>query len=582
MSGRSPARWVRAIGSRNALSLWSWLLTLPIALTVMNMFLGTNTVVEEGAGTALIFAAHLVLGLLGVLLRPLIAARSSPEIRTTTAFVAFAFLGACRPLLVAGAARGLNIADLSEDLWARVLINAAAAMVVLPVIAVLVDSVRGHAVLERRLRKARATIQAQLGFDEDQLRSIRSSYVGELSGRLEAAFSESTTAALDRSGASHLLRTIADEVVRPMSHRLFHDDTPWPVQAAAPRSPSRAESLRGLVRSIRPAPVGLPVLLFAILIGVRLLTIYSFQFLLVQWTAAGVILLAGNIAAARMTRRITSTVRRLSVMVLCYAGSTAVSASLSCLLQDMFDFAPVLYWNALWAYPLTAFTVAVLQAADRQRRRHELRLANSLNQQLKLADRTHQQLLHTRRRVARILHNSVQGNLIANALALTGPGRGFSGDDLSSVRDILSRSVNNAQNEILAEPTETTANSAFRIQELLGTWERVLSLTCEVEPGVWALCDDDPARADAIIEVLSEGFTNAIRHGEGNSVRVSMSTDSGQSLRAKGAIRVSISSPGRLQPQPGPGLGMTTLQSLVSELTLSEEDNSVVLRVVVP
>ncbi|WP_133204640.1 sensor histidine kinase [Arthrobacter terricola] len=564
------------------MSLWSWLLTLPIALTVMNMFLGTNTLVEEGDGTALIFAAHLVLGLLGFLLRPLITARSSPGSRMTTAFGAFAFLGACRPLVVAGAAGVLNIADLSEDLWARVLINAGAALVVLPVLAVLVDSVRGHALLERRLRKARATIQAQLGFDEDQLRSIRSSYVGELSERLEAAFSASTTAALDRSGASHLLRTIADEVVRPMSHRLFHDHTPWPVATAVPRSPSRAESVLGLVRSVRPAPVGLPVLLFAILVGVRLLTQYGALFLLVQWVAAGVILLAGNIAAARLTRRTTDTVRRLSVMVLCYVCATAVSASVTCLLLDMFGFAPVFYWNALWAYPLTAVTISVLKAADRQLRRHQLILAHSLNQQLRLADRTHQQLLHTRRRVARVLHNSVQGNLIASALAMAGPGSGLVTEDPSSVRNILSQAVDRAQNEILAEPSDPSANSSARIQDLLSTWERVLNLTCEIEPEVWNLCDDDPARADAIIEVLSEGFTNAIRHGEGNSVRVSMSTpDSDQPLRTAGEILVTISSPGRLQPQPGLSLGMTTLQALVSELTLSEEGDNVVLRVVV-
>ncbi len=73
MSGRSPALWARGIGGDNALSLWSWLLTLPLSLTVMNMFAGSNTLSGTGsatmvgkrAGIAILLLAHVILGLLG-------------------------------------------------------------------------------------------------------------------------------------------------------------------------------------------------------------------------------------------------------------------------------------------------------------------------------------------------------------------------------------------------------------------------------------------------------------------------------------------------------------------------------------
>ncbi|MEW1823012.1 hypothetical protein AB0323_19795 [Arthrobacter sp. NPDC080031] len=193
MISRSPALWARGIGSSNALGLWSWLLTLPLALTVMNMFAGSITLAGtgsvtptvEGSGTAIVDLVHVVLGLLGILLRPLITARPSFKGRIATAFGTFAFLGACRPLLVAWSAQALNIADLSENLWARVLINIGAALVFLSAIAMLTDSIRGHAALEPRLRAAQAAIEAQLGFDEHRLRSIRSDYGAELSKRLD-------------------------------------------------------------------------------------------------------------------------------------------------------------------------------------------------------------------------------------------------------------------------------------------------------------------------------------------------------------------------------------------------------------
>ncbi|GAA5193121.1 hypothetical protein GCM10023346_16970 [Arthrobacter gyeryongensis] len=591
MSGRSPALWARGIGGRNALSLWSWLLTLPLALTVMNMFAGSITLAGTGSvtpavggsGTAIVFIVHVLLGLLGILLRPLITARPSLKGRITTAFGTFAFLGACRPLLVIWSARALNIADLSEDLWARVLINSGAALVFLSAIAMLTDSIRGHAVLERRLRAARAAIEAQLGFDEQRLSSIRSDYVTQLSKRLDTVLSARMTTTLDRSEASRLLRTISDDVVRPMSHQLFHDHTPLPPETPPPQPPSSAERTEGLTDLIRAAPLALPVLLFESLISVRLLAEYDLLFLLVQWVVGGAILLAGNAVTARTVRRITSPLRRISALTLCYAGTAAIGASVTCLLQDAFGYAPFFYWSAIWAYPLTALTVAVLRAAERQRRRHEVRLAGSLNEQLKLADRVHQKLLHTRRRIARILHTKLQGNLVSSALALAASG-GNDPEDLAPqhVRDILTRAVAAAQSEILEDSSGQAGRGAPSIQDLLSTWGRVLKLACDIDREVWALCDEDPARTEAVIEVLSEGFTNAIRHGERNHVRVTMSVHELRPTRAAaetGAIHISISSPGRLRGPVRPSLGMTTLQALSKEVTLSEDGKNVVLRV---
>ncbi|WP_332602713.1 hypothetical protein [Arthrobacter sp. S2(2024)] len=593
MSRRSPALWARGIGSNNALSFWSWLLTLPLALTVMNMFAGSVTLAgtgsvplaEEASGTAVVFLVHVVLGLLGILLRPLIPARPSLKGRITTAFGTFAFLGACRPLLVAWSARALNIADLSEDLWARVLINIGAALVFLSAIAMLTDSIRGHAVLERRLRAAQAAIEAQLGFDEHRLRSIRSDYVTELSKRLDAVLASRMSATLHRSEASRLLRTISDDVVRPMSHQLFHDHTPLPPETPPPRPPSRAEPTEGLPHLIRAAPIALPVLLFESLIAVRLLTEYGLLFLLVQGVVGGTILLVGNAATARTVRRIASPLRRISAMTLCYAGTSALGASVTCLLQEAFGYAQLFYWSALWSYPLTALTVALLRAAERQRRRHEVRLARSLNELLKLADRAHQKLLHTRRRVARILHTKLQGNLVSSALALAGSRGNDAEEDLApqDVRDILASAVAAAQSEILEEPHGQSVRGASSIRELLSTWGRVLKLACDIDPGVWAPCDEDPARAEAVIEVLSEGFTNAIRHGVRNNVRVTMSLPESRptgSAADTGAIHISISSPGRLRGPVRPSLGMTTLQALSKEVTLSADGDKVVLRVV--
>lgn len=282
----------------------------------------------------------------------------------------------------------------------------------------------------------------------------------------------------------------------------------------------------------------------------RLLTEYDLLFLLVQWVVGGAILLAGNAATARTVRRIASPLRRISAMTLCYAGTAALGASVTCLLQDAFGYAPFLYWSAMWAYPLTALTVAVLRAAERQRRRHEVRLARSLNEQLKLADRAQQKTLHTRRRVARVLHTKLQGSLVSSARALAASGANGPEQDLAprDVRDILSRAVAAAESEIVGESPLEAGSAASGIQELLSTWGRVLKLSCDIDPGVWALCNEDSVRAEAVIEVLSEGFTNAIRHGERNTVRVTMSAHTG-------AILITITSPAGSEARCAPASG---------------------------
>ncbi|WP_284755458.1 hypothetical protein [Arthrobacter sp. efr-133-R2A-120] len=153
------------------------------------------------------------------------------------------------------------------------------------------------------------------------------------------------------------------------------------------------------------------------------------------------------------------------------------------------------------------------------------------------------------------------------------------------VGGIPTRAVAAAQSEILEESPAQAGSAASSIQDLLSTWGRVLKLACDIDPEVWALCDEDPARAEAVIEVLSQVFTNVIRHGERNRVRVTMSASKPRPPQAAadtGAIHISFSSPGRLRPRNRPGLGMTTLQNLSKDVTLTADGDNVLLRVGFP
>ena len=565
-----------ALAGRQVLTIWSWVLSLPIALTVMNGFTDTPTLATEAAGTSLVCLVHLFLGLLGLLLRPLIALPRSPAGRATAALLGFALLGVCRALLIIWAGHLLAVEPPAQDLAARMLINVGTSVVVLAAIALLVDSVRQHREIDARLRTAQANIETQLGFDEERLRAVRSTYAAQLERSIDAALAAQPVTALNAAEASSLLRSISEDVVRPMSHNIFHDESPWGGEGSPAAGATEAPRVRELLRVLRPAPPALPVLLFGTLSAVHLYALYGVAFMLVQLLLGGAILCAGNLAAVLLVRRIGTAAGRITVMLACYPGAAAVSTTVMCLQQRAFGYPEHFYWSAVWFYPLTALMVALLRAAGARRRASEATLARSLSEQLMVADRVHQKLLNVRRQIAQFLHSQVQGELVSAALVLGGYGQdGNTKAEPAQVSAVLATTLARAQQEMLTEPAQATGPAETRIGGLLETWGKVVDLTQEIDPCVWRLCQEAPARADAVIEVLSEGFTNAIRHGRATQIQARIwGTE-------PDALHIQVSSPGRLGRPGKRGLGLAALERLSREVSLTEDGGRVTLTVVV-
>ncbi|MHA7269757.1 sensor histidine kinase [Arthrobacter sp. HLT1-20] len=570
----------------HVLSLWSWLLSLPIALTVMNGFAQSPSWEGGARGAAVIALVHLALGVLGMVLRWAVRLPARPGGRAAGALVAFAVLGASRPFLILWASPPLGVPQLNEGLLVRVLINVVTSVVVLSAIALLVDSVRQHRAIASRLRTAQATIEMQRGFDEERLVAIRRNYANQLEKSINAALAAHPVETLDRHEASRLLRSISDDVVRPMSHTIFHDETPWSA-GPAPAAPAIEDTrLRELLGLLRPAPPVLPVLLFGTLAMVYLYTIYGPVFTLLQLGGGAALLMAGNMAAIALARRARGPLPRILAMVGCYTAGAAASTTLTCLLQQSFGYPLYFYWSSVFFYPLTACVVALLRAAGRRRALGEARLAHSLSEQLRLSDRVQQKLLHLRRQIAHFLHSNVQGELVSAALLLGGDDRdGRTLTESVQLAAVVTGTLARLQQEMLAEPERDAGAAAARIGALLDTWGHVVVLSQDIDPSIWTLCEAAPERADALIDVLSEGFTNAIRHGRARDIALRIWAGPvvwGEDGWAPESIHVTVSSPGRLRRPLKYGLGVAGLQRLATTVSLEEHDARVVLAVVLP
>lgn len=98
-----------------------------------------------------------------------------------------------------------------------------------------------------------------------------------------------------------------------------------------------------------------------------------------------------------------------------YCSSALISSTATWLLLTVFGRTPTFYLSSMAVYPLVALSVCLIRAADTQRQDEERQLRSALSRQALDAARIHAELMHTRRGLARLLHSSVQGELVAAA-----------------------------------------------------------------------------------------------------------------------------------------------------------------------
>ncbi|ERK66550.1 hypothetical protein N136_04722, partial [Leifsonia aquatica ATCC 14665] len=173
----------RATG-RSAITVWTWAITAPFALTVMS---GLQYVRGgPGAVLALSITQHVVVGLLlaagwGVL------RVTPPRIRVVTVFVLFAAIGVLRPLIFLGVGRVLDITVETGDLGGRIGINVVTTVTIFTLIAVAVDLVRDHLGVYRRLRAAQRASELDAERAALRVSSLRHAAVDDVLAEIERA-----------------------------------------------------------------------------------------------------------------------------------------------------------------------------------------------------------------------------------------------------------------------------------------------------------------------------------------------------------------------------------------------------------
>lgn len=177
-----------------------------------------------------------------------------------------------------------------------------------------------------------------------------------------------------------------------------------------------------------------------------------------------------------------------------------------------------------------------------------------------------ERLWDRRRRRATHVHGPVQAALNAAALRL----RSVAGDDIDAgQRAEVIRSVD----MLLAEQTGDTEGTddspvpvATRLADLAELWRGVCALDVAVEDEVLRRIDTDRACASALVEIVGEAFTNAVRHGDAQHVALHVE------ILDDRVARVTVHDDGTaVPPDSSPGLGSRLLDEVTLDWSLGSE-----------
>lgn len=556
---RRTRRVLARVTGGSAISWWTWLATAPFALTVMSGL----QYVSGGPWAVAAVAGLQHAGVGALLLAGWALLRVTPSrMRTAAALAAFAVIGVLRPLLFLLSGTALGIPVTPGDLGGRILINLVTTVVFFSLIAAAVDLVRDHLGVYRRLRAAQRASARDAERAAARIGALRHSAVDAVLEKLEDA----TAAAAHRirpAEAARLLRVLAEEVVRPASHQLFAGEFALPDDAAAESRVRGRDWIVSALLGIHAAPAMPLALLFAVLVTPFGIWQYGLLFCLPPLICGFAVVWAGNAALGLLVER-TPRVLRAVVLLAGYAVVGALLPLTGEVVISSLGGDPHLVWFQAVTYPVIGTGVAFVSSLSARIRRDQSELEAAVQSNVRAAAGIRAEFDHERAALARLLHSGVQSELIAAALSLGAE----QGDDASGeLREV----VGNIRAELSARRQEP--DPADRIAALVKSWGSAIPLQSSIGDGVWELLRE-PGRAEAVVDAISEGLANAVRHGDGTPVTLEV-----QPGPASGVSVVVVS--GGALSAARPGIGLRQLAEC-GDVALRESAGRVELAVAIP
>lgn len=360
--------------------------------------------------------------------------------------------------------------------------------------------------LERRLDEALERTRIEL------TTAVRVS-IEPLLRALDTALTRATTGAGTTQALQALVQLI-DERVRPLSQQLAEDDasdldTDVPVSApVSARVPLPARFL--LADALRPILVAFLACVIGIPLAVR-----DLQF--PQWIPYVLLLPAVTWATLAVARLMVGrfTAPTLIGAVLVVAVHAAIGLVFSALLNVLALPSPRAVQpmaSILFGLIGVVSVASVLVEARQSATESDLAAVNARLEETITLVRRRNRLV--RRRLARVMHGSMQGELYAAAMRLQS-----SPDPTALLAEEVRADVLGALRHLDSE-APVRGRTQRAVTAMTETWQGLREIRSTLGPNVALILDADPETDEAVAEVTTEAVNNALRHGDATTVEI--------------------------------------------------------------
>lgn len=298
----------------------------------------------------------------------------------------------------------------------------------------------------------------------------------------------------------------------------------------------------------------------------------SVTFTVIQLVLGAGLYLSGSALTAALTRRVQNSGVRIAVLSLGYTSTAILATLVMHWSAHTAGYSPTMNWSPAFIYPSFALALSIIAATAAELAGDEQRLAELLAEEVQHTAHTHSRLRLARKRTAHLLHTAVQGELVAAALSLQRRSSATTDPLSTNVWGDVMTTIARIKHEVAQDDVVDPTPAAEQVKALITMWGSALRITARYDDEVWPVLAADAARTEMAVDALSEGFTNAVRHGNGQRVDVHLGV-AGPLPRAI----ITVRSAGVISSGPTNGLGLRSLQSSASAVTLSESRGEVSL-----
>ena len=480
-------------------------------------------------------------------------------------FIAYLVLGFIRGLTVYATTQELGLAD-PRDLWYRLTVAPYFAVVWFSVAMILVGSTREYIDARDALAVERAALESATRGASLQLDSRRAELQARVLGVVSPALADLKRRSKNLTEQSQIaqlvasVQNMADNIVRPLSHRISTEQVDIELDHSVGKSSSRESRLPETI-AVNLYPGWGAAIAVATLAG-PVVRNHGLLFFL-QAAPVVAIVVFGVLAAVQ-------SIRGWRKLKLAYVGALYYSAYVTPALLSLIltNGTPIEIYGdepaMLMALMIFVGTVMLGVNLTTAFQRHSLQRLRDTNHTLNLLEqRLNQQAWVERRRVATVLHGSVQGALYAAAMQLSNT----TVEDAATAKTALER-----VEAALASVSEEASPKVDLLAELKNhkeLWADSVDISLNVSAEVAKAAEANEASAEAMVEVLREAMNNGVKHGEAKHIRVQLT------LQEPGLVQVLVTNDGNKVRPSEPHMGSELFDELTHRWSVRDVPNGV-------